>query len=333
MTLAACQGRQGRTDLREFQKGIAFTGYAGTSYDGEGPLRSLEALARTNATWVSVLVTGYQESIHTAAIDFKGPATPSDGALERVIRGAHGLGLKVMLKPHVDLANDPAHYRGEIGPSFTAGDWAAWFASYRPFILHYAEVASRTGCEIFCVGCELGTTAVHAAAWREIVAAIREVFRGPLIYADNRIEEDPEAVTWWDALDLIGQDAYPTLTTAEHPSVDNLLEGWEAFGDKLRRLSEKWGKPLVLTEIGCRSILGGAQNPWDWQRRGPVDLEVQKNFYEAACRAVAARPWLRGLYWWDWSPDPEAGGPDDTGYTPHGKPAEALLGAWFRRLE
>ena len=66
-----------------------------------------------------------------------------------------------MLKPHVDLTEDSAHYRGEIGPDFTAADWAAWFASYRPFILHYAEMAERTACELFCVGCELGDY-VHA---------------------------------------------------------------------------------------------------------------------------------------------------------------------------
>jgi hypothetical protein len=194
-------------------------------------------------------------------------------------------------------------------------------------------MAARTGCEIFCVGCELGTTAVHASEWRSLVAAIRKIYRGPLIYADNQIEQDPGAVTWWDALDLIGQDAYPTLTQAERPSVDDLVEGWRSFGDKLRRLSEKWGKPLVLTEIGCRSVRGGAQNPWDWQRRGPVDLDVQRNFTEAACRAVAGKPWLRGMYWWDWSPDPDAGGPDDSGYTPHGKPAEDVLRSWYRRLE
>jgi hypothetical protein len=314
-----------------FQKGLAFTGYSATAYEGDNPLLSLEHLKQTEATWISLLVTGYQDTIHSTSIDFTGSLTPNDASLERVIAHAKGLGLKVMLKPHVDLLNDPEHYRGEIGPNFTAAEWTAWFASYRPFILHYAALAARAQCELFSVGCELGTTAVHADEWRRIVTEVRAVYGGPLTYADNQVESNPDAVTWWDAVDFIGQDAYPTLTQSERPSVDDLLAGWSPFRQKLQQLSEKWGKPLILTEIGARSILGGAQNPWDWQRQGPVDLDVQENFYEAALRSVAGQGWMAGMYWWQWSPDPAEGGPEDTGYTPHGKPAEAVLRSWYRR--
>jgi hypothetical protein len=333
VSAAACHRSAGDGEPQEFQKGVAFTGYGGTAYEGDGPLVALARLRQAKASWTSILVTAYQETIHTTAIDFTGSATPTDAAVERVIRRAHDLGLKVMLKPHVDLAGDSAHYRGEIGPDFTPADWAAWFASYRPFILHYAAMAERTDCELFCIGCELGTTAVHETEWREIVAAVRGAYAGPLTYADNQVEYDPEAVDWWDAVDFIGQDAYPTLTQAVSPTVADLLDGWTSFRARLQQLAERWGKPLILTEIGCRSILGGAQNPWDWQRQGPVDLEVQANFYDAACRAVEGRSWLRGMYWWQWSPHPEDGGPDDTGYTPRGKPAEDVLRAWYLRLD
>ncbi len=328
----SCGRRTEEPDAGTFQKGVAYTGYSALSYDGDGPLLSLDRLVTTNATWTSVLVTGYQDTVHSTTITFTGPATPTDAGVERIVRRAHDLGLKVLLKPHVDLADDPQHYRGEIGPNFKAADWAAWFAAYRPFILHYAALAERTGCELFSVGCELGTTAVHEAEWRAIVASVRAVYGGPLTYADNQVEHAPDAVAWWDAVDFIGQDAYPTLTQVVEPTVDDLLAGWTAFRAKLQALSERWGKPLLLTEIGCRSILGGAQNPWDWQRQGPVDLTVQANFYEAACRAVADRSWLRGMYWWQWSPDPDDGGPADTGYSPRGKPAEEILRSWYLRL-
>ncbi len=330
---AACGRPPGTAGPREFQKGVAYTGYSATAYDWDRPLLSLDRLKQTNASWVSVLATGYQDTIHSTTIDLSGPGTPGDASVERIIQYAHGLGLKVMLKPHVDLANDTQHYRGEIGPDFTAADWAGWFASYRAFILHYAAMAERTGCELFCVGCELGTTAVHAAEWRGIVADVKRSYAGLLVYADNQVEYAPEAVTWWDAVDFIGQDVYPTLTQAVQPSVDDLLAGWAAFRDKLRRLSERWGKPLIITEIGCRSILGGAQNPWDWQRQGPVDLTVQANFYEAAFQAAADQSWLNGMYWWQWSPDPDDGGPADAGYTPRGKPAEEVLRSWYLGLK
>ena len=178
LATAACHKMPDGDGIGEFQKGIAYTGYSATAYEGSGPLLALDELALTNASWISLLVTGYQETIHATSIEYAGPGTPGDASLERAIAYAHGKGLKVMLKPHVDLSDDAAHYRGEIGPGFTAADWAAWFAAYRPFILHYAEMAERTGCELFCVGCELGTTAVHASEWREIVAAVKGVYFG-----------------------------------------------------------------------------------------------------------------------------------------------------------
>lgn len=315
----------------DFMKGVAFTGYGGTAYTGDGPLRSMDALEATNAEWVSILATGYQETIHSTSIDLSGPATPSDVSVEALIGYARSIGLQVMLKPHVDLSDDDLHYRGEIGPNFTAADWSAWFASYRTFILHYASMAARTKCELFCVGCELGSTAFREADWRAIIAEIRSVYDGPLIYADNLVEWNPDAVKWWDALDYIGEDAYPTLSPKTDPSVADLLDGWEPFLAKLEALSKRWNKPLVLTEIGYRSIQGGAINPWDWQRQGPVDLEVQENAYEAAFQAISGKSWLGGIFWWQWMPDPDHGGPADTGYSPHGKPAEAVLRSWFGR--
>jgi hypothetical protein len=327
----SCNSKSPGGSERVFQKGIAFTGYFGTAYEGDRPLLSLDHLRATDATWTSLLVTAYQDTVNSTTIDFSGAATPNDASLERIVREAHARGLKVMLKPHVDLANDPSHYRGEIGPNFTSAEWTAWFGSYRPFILHYAELAARTRCEMFCVGCELGTTAAHSDEWRRVVAEVRAVYSGPLTYADNLVETNPAAVAWWDAVDYIGQDAYPTLSELEQPSVDDLKQGWMGFREKLRALSQKWDKPLILTEIGARSVLGGARNPWDWQRQGPVDLTVQKNFYEAALSMVSGQSWLAGMFWWQWSPDPDDGGPTDTGYTPHGKPAEQVLLSWFRR--
>ncbi len=326
---ASCRAKSPATEARAFEKGIAFTGYWSGAYDGDGPSQSLGNLKQTNATWISILVTGYQDTIASTSISYTGASTPTDASLETIIQKAHDLGLKVMLKPHVDLANDPAHYRGEIGPAFTAADWTAWFASYRTFVLHYAALAAGTRCEMFCVGCELGTTAVHADEWRSIVTEVRAAYSGPLTYADNQVESNPAAVAWWDAVDYIGQDAYPTLTQNVNPTVDDLVTGWAPFRQKLQQLAQKWGKSLILTEIGARSVAGGAQNPWDWQRQGPVDLTVQSNFYEAALRSVSGQSWMAGMYWWQWSPDPADGGTSDTGYTPHGKPAEAVLRSWY----
>ena len=34
---------------------------------------------------------------------------------------------------------------------------------------------------------------------------------------------------------------------------------------------------------------------------------------------------MAGVYWWKWSSSDLGGGPGDAGYTPRGKPAEAVM--------
>jgi hypothetical protein len=310
---------------RQFQKGIAFTGYSKDAYSGWLAKQSLKNLKKTNARWVSLLVTGYQDNVNSTYIDCNSAYTPTDDSIIQIITYAHQLGLKVMLKPHVDLLNAPNPWRGQIGQSFNEAAWQQWFNSYRQFILHYAQMAAQTGVEQFCIGCELDGTVRRVQDWRQVIAEIREIYSGPLVYADDQLESNPEAVSFWDALDLIGQDLYPTLTTKINPSVSDLGYGWRRLLLKIKALSEKWGKPVLITEIGYRSVRGGAQNPWDWQKTGPVDLVVQRKCYEAALRMVAGQIYIAGMFWWQWFPDPAIGGPNDTSYTPYGKPAERVL--------
>ncbi len=313
-----------------FQKGIAFTGYAKDAYDGGGARQALRELAAANAEWVQILVTGYQATRRSTVIDRTGEETPADASLAAIIGFAKELGLKVFLKPHIDLREEPAGWRGEIGQGFTEADWAAWFASYREFIVHYAAMAEALGAEMFSAGCELDRTVGREADWRATIAAVRAAYRGLLTYADDQAESDSEAVRWWDAVDLIGLDAYPTLTDNPHPSVRDFRAGWNRYLQSLHEISRRWGTNIVVTEIGYRSIQGGAQDPWNWQKEGPVDLEVQANAYQAGLQALLGRGWIQGVYWWQWMPDPENGGPKDTGYSPHGKPAERVLAAFYR---
>jgi hypothetical protein len=308
VVLTACARTPAPAALEEFQKGLAFTDYAPDSHDGAGRRLSLDRVKRAGATWICLLATGYQESVPATALDYPRAPTPSDASLRRIIQYAHRLGLMIMLKPHVDLANDPA------------------------FILHYAKFAAWNGCDLFCAGCEFGTTAGHADEWRSIIAGIRKICPGPLTHVDNLVETDPEAVNWWDAVNFVGQDCDPTLTSFVNPTVDDLLAGWTSFQAMLEALVTKWDKPLILTEIGCRSAAGGAQNFWDCQRGGEVDMSVQGDFYEAAFRALNGRDWDRGVHWWPWSPNPNAGGPDDTGCSPWGRPAEDVLRARFAKF-
>ena len=229
-------------------------------------------LKATGATWAMVLVTIYQDDINSTSITRSGPQTPTDAALQEIIAYAHRIGLKVMLKPQLDLLDDPTHCRSQIGPDFSSGDWAAWFASYDAQIVHYANLAAATHCEQFCVGCELDSSIPDEAAWRQVISDVRAVYGGKLTYAADLWSDsptNPHNPQFWDALDYIGVDMYPTLSNRTDPSVAQLVAGWQPVYAVLAALHERWGKPVIFTEIGIRSIRGAARAPWDWALLAP----------------------------------------------------------------
>lgn len=252
---------------RAVEKGVSFTGYSNTCYEGRAARASMRHLKATGATWAMVLVTIYQDDINSTSITRSGPQTPTDAALQEIIAYAHRIGLKVMLKPQLDLLDDPTHCRSQIGPDFSSGDWAAWFASYDAQIVHYANLAAATHCEQFCVGCELDSSIPDEAAWRQVISDVRAVYGGKLTYAADLWSDsptNPHNPQFWDALDYIGVDMYPTLSNRTDPSVAQLVAGWQPVYAVLAALHERWGKPVIFTEIGIRSIRGAARAPWDW---------------------------------------------------------------------
>ena len=87
---------------------------------------------------------------------------------------------------------------------------------------------------------------------------------------------------------------------------------------------------MIFTEIGVRSLVGATLEPGNWRTLGLVDLVDQKRWYQAALQTFAPS-WMKGLFIWAWSPYLTDGGPNSTNYSPHGKPAEAVLHYWFTR--
>ena len=185
-------------------------------------LHSLEHLASTGASHVAVVVTQYQTSINTTIIFplFDASAVPPayyvykterDDDVRAVVRKARQLGLRVMLKPHVDPLTDNTPvgktWRGDIGKFFNESQWDAWFASYGAMLLHYAAMAEELGVSMLSMNCELITANLQASRWRALVGRVRDVFSGLLTTAPNG-HGHQLLVKWWDAVDVIGVDLY-----------------------------------------------------------------------------------------------------------------------------
>lgn len=312
----------------DFRKGASFaTWWQGNYTTSTADQVLANLLPADGVEWISLIVTCYQPTLTSTTIDCTLPRTPTDSDLVHVIQIAHANGLKVMLKPHLDLADDSA-WRGEINFGSDESKWQTWFSNYTTFITHYAALASDQNVELFVIGTELVGTTHRENDWRNVVAAVRNIYPGPLTYAADYGGEET-SIAWWDALDFIGVDAYYPLTNKNDPSLEELRAAFNLPLNTLSNLASTWNRPILLTEIGYRSVNGTNRAPWDWQMSGALDLQEQNLCYLAALDALALQPWLKGIFWWTWQPDDPLYSPNNTGYSIYRKPAEQTLRAFY----
>jgi hypothetical protein len=290
------------------------------------------ALGATGSTWGGVLVTWYMDRRDSIVIAPDNQQTPTDAAVVAAVRDLHALGLKVMLKPHVDVKD--GSWRGTIRPS----DSTAWFSSYDAFVARCAALAQTEGVELFDVGTELVTMtdSRSASQWATVIAHVREAYKGPLTYGANANSPGDEftSVSFWNLLDYAGLDVYAPLTDHDDPTRAELIQAWgrNVNGDDMVSAYRNWQaghrKPVVFTEIGYRSAAGANRVPWDFSRVSSPDPTEQANCYDAAFEVWSKESaWMRGTFWWAWPTDPP--NPGDTDYSPRGKPAETLLAQWY----
>ncbi len=310
-----------------FQKGMCYAAWQKYRYLSQYSDESLERLAQTGAEWVEIITTYYQDEYNSKRI-FPTRKTPSDGSIAHVIKKAHSLGLKVMLKPHIDLIDtSDGLWRGDIGFQ-TEKDWQRWFAQYQKFIVHYAHLAEKTNVELFCIGTELCFASTKTEFWQYyIIPSVRTAYSGKLIYAANW--DEYKSIGFWDDLDYIGIDAYFPLARKKNPGYEEIKTSWSKWADEIQEWHRYIGKPVILTEIGYRSSEYAATRPWEEGFGRKVDLELQALCYSAALSVFSNRDWCRGLYWWYWKSSPYAGGFNNRDFTPQGKPAEIVLNYWY----
>ena len=296
-------------------------------YDTPHSLRSLARLAELGVDWVSITPFGFMSGPHGTSITWgRRGIAESDEALRQATADAHAQGLRVMLKPHIWLR--PPEWPGTVAPLDEPG-WKEWFQSYRAFIVHYAEVARRTGADAFCVGTELEKTTPRAAPWLDIIAAVRQAYPGPLTYAAN--PQEVHAVGFWDRLDVIGVNGYYPLSESRTPTVPQLISAWSQEKERLGALSARWKRKVVFTELGYRSADFGAWKHWEIKDGAPVNLAAQANAYEAFFETVWPEPWCGGVYWWKWFSFRGHSGPTSNDFELENKPAEKVVERYYRK--
>lgn len=300
-------------------KGVTLVDWSSDGFARASAREALADIARAGANTVVLIRTAYQASASADVVEVR-PRTPTIASLEAAASEAAALGLRVVIKPHVDL--DDGSWRGNIDPQ----DVAAWFASYAEFVLEAALLAQRVGAAQLVVGTEMAGTIEREDLWRSLIALVREAYSGEVVYAASW--DNAARIGFWDALDAVGVDFYGAVARRDQPGRVELLAGWQPWIDRLHRLHRLTGKRILLTEIGYRSVDGAGQAPFAFGTDERIDTGEQADLYWAALEALGGRRWIEGVYWWNWLASGE-GGADNDDYTPKGKPAqEELERAW-----
>ncbi len=283
-------------------------------WDSRAAVRSLHALREAGGNAVAIVVFLWQPDPHSSAL-VRGSDT-SDAELIQALRVARNLGLRVLLKPHVWV---PGHWAGDVKPK--DGEHAVWFDRYRRELERLARIAQSEGAAALAVGVELKQLA-QRPEWTAVIEGARRHFKGRLTYVASSMDE-AEAFAHWERLDIIAASLYPRADDFER-----WVEALRHHAARLTKLSAQFGRAAWVAELGVRSMHGALDAPWasPEQRSGPVDLALQARALSAARRVVQETGAIDAFLVWCWYTDPEAGGNQDTDFTPQGKPVlESLL--------
>lgn len=287
---------------------------------------SLDELRDLGVTWVSLTPFGFVESLQSDEVRPAGAWGESNERVASEIREARARDIQVLLKPHLWVRGGA--WRAELDP---AGGWPAFFTSYREWILAYARLAQEAGAPILAVGTELRSSIGRESEWRELIAAVREVYDGELVYCANWDEVDD--VPFWDALDFVGVQLYAPLADGPEASPSSMRARLDIVLDSIGALSARVSRPVLLTEVGFKSTADTAVRPYEWtehRRDAVVDQGAQERAYRVLFQELDGRSWLEGVYIWKWFTDPETDEEGPHGFSPRGKRAEEVLREAFR---
>jgi Ca2+-binding RTX toxin-like protein len=341
-------------------EGITQPSYWGGQILAETGLKAMSQIVATGANTVTIIPNFFQENKFSNSMGLRlgSPSNPYDDesdTFERLkdsILEAKERGLKVVLKPHLETNNRV--WRAELAPT----DPKAWFDSYKAMMVEYAKVAQAAGAEMICVGTEMDSMInptktcsdgkTYTQKWAEIIDAVRAVYSGKVTYAATY--GTVKDVGFWDKVDYIGVDAYIPSSTVNNPTVDQIVDAWvkphfnpwirdtlhggKSVVDYYKALSEQYGKKVIFTEVGYKSMDGANKDPGVFGGSGTYDPQEQVDCYEALYKVMEnyGGQWLAGSFLWSYysfeNPMTERDVPW-TDYTTQHKPANAVVTAHY----
>jgi len=315
----SCKGQQPKIN------GVSFVASRDTITN-----KHITPVVNLNANYAAIMPFGfirdpkYPEIIYNSKRQWYGE---SKAGVKQYIEALKKRHVKIMMKPQIWISR--GQFTGFLKMT-TETDWKILENAYSSFILEYAQLAQETHTEMFCIGTELEQFVVNRPEyWNQLIVNIKAIYKGKLTYAANW--DEFKRTPFWDQLDYIGVDAYFPVSESQTPTVADCIQGWIDHKSTIRNLSNTYGKSILFTEFGYRSVDYSAKEPWKSERSmNTVNLEAQKNATQAIFEEFWDEDWFAGGFIWKWFHNyEESGGENNNMFTPQNKPVESVVKLYY----
>ncbi len=315
-------------------KGASVLPQSQTEFASDGFKESMRNLKAMGGTHVNFVIPYYQSNTQSTDIG-RGWNTPTDESLIAGIQYVKSIGLQAQISIYLETYSH--EWRAYINPQGT--NRATWYRNYGDVLVYYGRIGEQQGVALFQLGAEMVNVSSGSFAssnttrWNEMIARVRQVYSGKLTYSANRAQPDEWAneapnIGFWDKMDYIGISAYYRLDNGDG-SPEAVKNQWLWIDNNYLKPLERFGKPLLFTEVGYRSVDNARFYPWDHSIGGPYDPEEQTNLYKGLFEYWNGVPRMGGIVIWWWSSNPQYGGSGNTDYTPQNKPVQDVIKQWW----
>ncbi|MGQ0600257.1 MAG: glycoside hydrolase family 113 [Anaerolineales bacterium] len=282
------------------------------------------------------------------------------GELKALVEQAHLAGLSNVVLHPVTCAYTP-YGPCDYWPTLNPAHWNDWFNAYEQWMLTQADVAKLAGVDVLMVGDyklqpslpgEPGAPADADSRWRNLIAKVRQRFPGQLAFefeigGDSVWPNPPQFV---ELLDILRIHWWAPLTTNFNTPLNELTVAAGArMDERIKPVADRFPSKQIHLHLAYYSADGAATqclkpdnkpdpchdyrdfNPEapDVPRYG-LDLNEQADAYNAVLSAAYVRPWISGITTFGYNP---VAALRDKSLSVRGKPAEAVLGQWYRRFQ
>ena len=314
-----------------YLKGFNFAHEGYSIYNGYGSQKATESLLKqknmgSNAMAI-VPYTGINDINTPTPLHFSDNAgSENDDAVVHAVSMASKMGMYTLLKPQIYVGGS---WPGGIDMP-TDAQWDKFHDYYYRWIRHYAFLAEIHGMDALCIGVEFTkATLARPDAWRQMIKQTRALYSGKITYAANWGDEF-EKIEFWDDLDFIGLNSYYPLSKKDNPTNAEMSLRFDTVKTKIKKVYDRFKKPIVFTEIGFRSIDTPWKNPHA-EADETINEEAQQRSYEVIFKGIQNEPWCQGILWWKFPSYIEYRGEHNNAFTPNNKLAEETVREWFTK--